>query len=145
MARGWADQAMSWQGLFTAADGRKQSNESYSKLFTDVKERIDLHMQPTIVFTSRGSPFTTHAVLVSHYETLPGGSLKLCLRDNNHSESRAATCRDNMMIDPGLGLVYSAWGEIGSAKLAHNDNADAAAQAASLERKCSDEKGCADN
>jgi hypothetical protein len=145
MAKGWADLAMSWQGLATTLDGRKQSNETYGKLFTEIKERIDMHMQPTIVFTSRGSPFQTHAVLVSHYETLPGGNLKLCLRDNNNPESRAATCQDSMVIDQSNGLEYSAWGDIGSAKLAHNENADAAAQAASLERKCSDEKGCSDN
>lgn len=145
MAKGWADQAMSWQGLFTAVDGRKQSNESYSRLFTEVKQRIDMHMQPTIIFTSRGSPFMTHAVLVSHYETLPDGRMKLCLRDNNNPEYRAATCQDSMMIDPSNGLEYSAWGDIGSAKLAHNENADAAAQAASLQRKCSREKGCADD
>jgi hypothetical protein len=145
MAKGWANQAMSWLGLFTAVDGSKQSNESYLRLFTEVKERIDMHMQPTIVFTSRGSAFVTHAVLVSHYETLPGGKLKLCLRDNNKPEERAASCEDSMVIDPTNGLEYSAWGEIGSAKLVHNENADATAQAASLERKCSDEKGCSDN
>ncbi len=145
MARGWADQAMSWQGLFTAVDGSQQSNESYSRLFADVKERIDMHMQPTIVFTSRGSPFMTHAVLVSHYETLPDGKLKLCIRDNNHPEFMAASCQDSMIIDPSNGLEYSAWGDIGSAKLAHNENADAAAQAASLQRKCSSEKGCAND
>lgn len=145
MATGWADLAMSWQGLSTALDGRKQSNETYGRLFSEIKERLDMHMQPTIVFTSRGSVFQTHAVLVSHYETLPGGRLKLCLRDNNNSEARAASCQDSMEIDPTNGLEYSAWGDIGSVKLAHNDNADAAAQAASLERKCSDEKGCAND
>jgi hypothetical protein len=144
MARSWADQAMSWQGLFTAADGSQQSNASYERLFAQVKERIDMHMQPTIVFTDRDSPFNTHAVLVSHYETLPDGRLKLCIRDNNHPEANAASCRDAMTIHPSRGLEYSApgWGPVGEAKIAHNENADAAAQAASLERKCQREKDC---
>ena len=143
VAQGWAKQAMSWQGLFTSIDGQQKSNETYQKLFRDVKERVDMHMQPTIVFTERKSPFMTHALLVSHYEVANDGQVKLCLRDNNYSEANAATCSDHMTIHPTNGLIYNRWGEIGSIKLAHNENADAAAQAESLKKKCQREKGCA--
>ncbi|MBY0517047.1 MAG: hypothetical protein K2P81_09075 [Bacteriovoracaceae bacterium] len=145
VAKGWADQAMSWQGLSTTLSGGQKSNQVYQELFNDVKERIDMNMQPTIVFTERGSPFMTHAVLVSHYEIQSNGQMKLCLRDNNHDESNAAKCEDNMTIDPNKGLIYSPsfWGEIGGIKVAHNENADANSQSESLRKKCQSEKGCA--
>lgn len=144
VAKSWASQAMSFQGLSIATGSGKQSNAHYTKFFKDVKERIDMNMQPTVVFTNRGSSFETHAALVSHYETLSNGQIKLCLRDNNNPESNAATCKDNMTIDPKKGLVYSdrSWGEIGDISIAHNEKSDATAQADSLRKKCQSEKGC---
>lgn len=144
VAKGWAKQAMSWQGLKTGLGGEKKSNQEYKKLFQEVKERIDMNMQPTIVFTGRGSKFYTHATLVSHYETMPDGQLKLCLRDNNNSELNASACADHMTIHPEKGLVYSdpMWGPIGSINVAHNENADSSAQAESLRKKCLSEKDC---
>jgi hypothetical protein len=61
--------------------GKRLSKEKYQALFNEVKESIDMNMRPTIVFTHRGAKFMTHAVLVSHYETLPDGSSRLCLRE----------------------------------------------------------------
>lgn len=144
VAKSWASQAMSFQGLNIASGSSRKPNAYYTKFFKDVKERIDMNMQPTVVFTGRGSAFQTHAILVSHYETLSNGQIKLCLRDNNNPESHAATCRDNMTIDPKKGLIYSdpIWGEIGDISIAHNEKSDATAQADSLREKCQSEKGC---
>ena len=144
VAKTWAKHAMSWQGLSLGLGSGQQSTEYYQKFFKDVKERIDMNMQPTVVFTGRGSSFYTHAALISHYETLPNGQIKICMRDNNVAESRARDCQDNMMIHPTKGLIYSnpMWGEIGTIKLAHNENSDATEQAASLRSKCKAERGC---
>lgn len=145
VATGWAEQAMSWQGLSTSLSSSQKSNSDYSEVFNDIKEKLDLNIQPTIVFTSRGSKFRTHAVLVSHYEKLNNGNLKLCIRDNNAPESNAAPCRDHMTIHPEKGLIYSRWGTIGGIKVAHNEKADANAQAISLREKCKSERGCGPN
>jgi hypothetical protein len=142
VAKSWADNAMSWQGLSSGFGSSKLSNEKYTKVFKDIKERIDMNMQPTIVFTSRGTNFYTHSVLVSHYEEFQDGSIKLCLRDNNNPESNSSACIDSMTIDPQNGLMYSDWGEIGSIRLAHNENPDANAQVASLKEKCKKERKC---
>lgn len=144
VAKSWSDNAMSWQGLATSLGSEKRTKEEYSKVFKDIKERIDLNMQPTIVFTSRGSKFYTHAVLVSHYEEIGNGKIKLCLRDNNNPESNAKTCQDSMTLDETNSLYYSdwGWGEIGAVKVAHNENADANAQEESLRKKCQKEKNC---
>ncbi len=144
VAKSWADQAMSWQGLKTGLSSGRKSNSDYQKVFRDVKERLDMNMQPTIVFTSRGSSFLTHAVLVSHYEVLQNGEIALCLRDNNNPETNAASCVDYTMISPTKGLVYSdpMFGEIGDITVAHNDKADASAQADALRKKCLTEKDC---
>ena len=142
VAKSWADNAMSWQALSSGLGSKILSNEKYTKVFSDIRERVDMNMQPTIVFTSRGSKFFTHAVLVSHYEELQDGSVKLCLRDNNNSELNASDCTDSMTIDPEKGLIYSAWGEIGSISVAHNENPDANAQVASLKEKCKKENKC---
>ncbi len=142
VAKSWADNAMSWQALSSGLGSAKLSNEKYRRAFSDIRERIDMNMQPTIVFTSRDSKFFTHAVLVSHYEKLQDGSVKLCLRDNNNSELNASDCTDSMTIDPEKGLIYSDWGEIGSISVAHNENPDANAQASSLKEKCKKEIKC---
>jgi hypothetical protein len=152
VANTWAKNAMSWQGIGTALSSKEQLTYTYELLFEDVKKRLDMNMQPTIVFTSRGSPFLTHATLISHYETLPDGGIILCVRDNNSSEQGAANCVNPMQIVPGKGLVYNGslttagkmigGMEVGGARLAHNENADALTQAESLRKKCSTERDC---
>lgn len=144
VAQTWADHAMSWQGLKTGLSSGRKSNSDYKKVFNDIKERIDMNMQPTIVFTSRGEAFQTHAVLVSHYQVLSNGEMALCLRDNNNPETNAELCEDFMVISPTKGLVYpgGTWGEIGDITIAHNDKADASAQADALRKKCLTEKDC---
>ena len=144
VAQTWADHAMSWQGVKTAIGTGQKSNADYKKIFSEVKERLDMNMQPTIVFTARGSNFLTHAVLVSHYEVLNNGDIALCLRDNNNPERNAASCADRMTINPTQGLVYSdpMFGKIGDINIAHNDKSDASAQADALREKCLKEKDC---
>lgn len=152
VANTWAKNAMSWQGLGTALSSKEQLTYTYELLIEDVKKRIDMNMQPTIVFTSRDSPFMTHATLISHYETSPDGGIILCVRDNNYSEQGAANCANPMKIVPGKGLVYNGsltqkgemigGMEVGGIRLAHNENADALTQAESLRKKCSSERDC---
>lgn len=145
VARSWSGRAMSWQGMRLATETRRKSNDHYRSEMQKIKDRIDLNMQPTIVFTARGgirSMGQTHAVLVSHYETQGDGSLKLCLRDNNYSESETQSCRNHMTFSEERGLQYNRWGEIGGFDIAFNDDDDAVAQARNLREKCQRENGC---
>ena len=145
VAKTWANEAMSWQGLGAITNARKQSQSKYQEVINQVKERIDLNMQPTIVFNPRGEGMYSHAVLVSHYETRPDGSVKLCIRDNNYPESNAQSCRDQMWLHPERGLVYDQGGgleDVGNITIAHNENADALSQSSSLRAKCRREKSC---
>jgi hypothetical protein len=141
VAKTWAKNAMSWQGLGTALTTKKQTDQNYERLFADVKSRLDMNLQPTIVFTYRSSSFHTHATLVSHYEMLPDGKMKLCLRDNNYREELNGLCNHSMQIDPTRGLLYQNK-EIGGVKIAHNENADTLAQAESLKQKCMNQRDC---
>ena len=142
VAEGWADQAMSWQGLGVSLGAKSKSDSKYQEILEATKERLDMNMQPTLVFTFKGQPFFTHASLVSHYEKLDDGSIKLCMRDNNFPESNAAECKDYMTLNKEGGLHHSAYGDIGSIKVAHNENKDAVIQAKALRKKCQDEKLC---
>lgn len=145
VAKTWANEAMSWQGLGAITNARKQSQRKYQELINQVKERIDLNMQPTIVFNPRGSGLFSHAVLVSHYEQNADGTIKLCIRDNNNRESNALDCRDRMWLDPVDGLKYqegASIDDVGNIVISHNENADAVSQASSLKVKCRKEKSC---
>jgi hypothetical protein len=142
VAEGWADQAMSWQGLGVSLGAKSKSDSKYQEILEATKERLDMNMQPTLVFTFKGQPFFTHASLVSHYEKLDDGSIKLCMRDNNFPESNAAKCEDYITLNKEGGLHHSYYGELGSIKVAHNENKDAVIQAKALRKKCQDEKKC---
>lgn len=144
IAKSWANNAMTFQGLGVSMQAFKRSDKYYEKVFNNIKERLDLNLQPTIVFTMRGAPFFTHAALVSHYETLSDGRLKLCIRDNNRPETKAITCEDNIIIDEEKGATYSSgwWGELGGLSIASNDIPDTLAQTKSLSRKCQKDKKC---
>jgi hypothetical protein len=145
VAKTWANEAMSWQGLGVVTNARKQSQKKYREFISQVKERVDLNMQPTIVFNPREVGVFSHAVLVSHYEERADGSIKLCIRDNNNSEENARSCRDNMWLHPEDGLKYDQRGyvkNVGNITIAHNENADAVSQSSSLRAKCRREKSC---
>lgn len=144
VAKTWASKAMTWQGLGTALSSKQQLHYTYELLFEDIKSRLDMNLQPTIVFTGRDSPFYTHATLVSHYETGSDGKMKICLRDNNYPEDFNRSCKNSMYLDPVKGLMYGNM-EVGGAKIAHNENADTLAQAESLKQKCLNDRECGDN
>jgi len=144
VAKTWASKAMSWQGLGTALSTKQQHQHTYELLFEDVKSRIDMNLQPTIVFTASSSAFYTHATLVSHYETKSDGKIKICLRENNYSENDNRQCKHSMHIDPVKGLMYGSM-EVGGAVIAHNENADTLAQAESLKQKCLNDRDCGQN
>lgn len=141
VAKSWASKAMSWQGLGTSLSTKQQLHYTYELLFEDVKSRIDMNLQPTIVFTARSSAFYTHATLVSHYETKSDGKIKICLRENNYSENDNRQCKHSMHLDPVKGLMYGSM-EVGGAEIAHNENADTLAQAESLKQKCLNDRDC---
>ena len=143
IAKEWANNAMTFQGLGTSLKSKPMSKEKNNQFVSKVKNKIDNHEQPQIVFTSSGYKFSTHTVLVSHYEK-EGQKTLLCLRDNNDPPEENSNCQNKMYVNNEGKLFYdsSMWGEIGGAKIAHNDNQDAMAQISSLHKKCKGDKDC---
>ncbi len=149
VAKSWANRAMSLQGMFTALKDSPMKRDESEALFQEVQNKIDTNQQPQIVFTDKDEKFKTHAVLVSHIEE-SDGMKKLCIRDNNESPFRNEFCENYMYISEEGSIVYNDdlnpsnryWGELGSVKLAHNDDSDAIEQFHSLREHCADQKDC---
>lgn len=139
----WADNAMTFQGLFTSLKSEPKSPAANREFFEDVKRKIDNHEQPQIVFTGRGYKFYTHAVLVSHYIVEDGKTI-LCIRDNNSDPEINHGCENKMYINEQGVVEYDnwMWGELGDIKIAHNDNREALSQMNALHDKCQADKGC---
>ncbi len=146
VARSWADRAMSMQGMLTALQDSPMKKDESQELFSTIEGKIKNFQQPQIVFTEKGNKFKTHAVLVSHIEVVDGKK-RLCIRDNNLPPFTNLTCQNYMVTNDDGGIVYNdgpypSWGELGSVKLAHNDNPDALEQYHSLRTHCSETKDC---
>lgn len=144
----WADNAMTFQGLFTSLKSTPQSREDNEEFFRDVKRKIDNHEQPQIVFTRNNAKFMTHAVLVSHY-IQEGDQTILCIRDNNYGAQSNQNCENRMTMNTDGSVNYESsnpynfdWGKLGGLKIAHNDNREAVTQMNRLHKKCEDDKGC---
>lgn len=143
VATTWANNAMTFQGLFTSLKDSPRSREHNENFMRDVKRKIDNHEQPQIVFTGKGSKFATHAVLVSHYEVVDGKTI-LCIRDNNSDPVKNESCGNKIYLKEDGSVYYEAfgWGDIGDIKIGHNDNRETLSQVNSLHKRCSSEKGC---
>jgi hypothetical protein len=143
VATTWANNAMTFQGLFTSLKDSPMSREDNESFISSVKRKINNNEQPQIVFTDKGSKFDTHAVLVSHY-IVEDGKTVLCVRDNNSDPFKNYSCQNKMYLQENGTLYYEAfgWGELGAAKIGHNDNRETVSQVDSLHKKCSEEKGC---
>ena len=141
----WADNAMTFQGLFTAFDSFSNKREENEEFFKQVKSKLDNFQQPQIVFTFKNLATLTHASLVSHYYEQNGKTI-LCLRDNSDSVSDNVKCKNKMYLNkdgtirneltPSMSL------DIGDIKIAHNDNREAVAQMNSLHKRCKRDKDC---
>lgn len=144
MSETWAEKAMSWQGVAVASGSKAKSKSYYEGVLKNVKEKLEVGVQPTVVFTKKGSPFLTHAVLVSHIVKDKRGNDKYCLRDNNHSDHYNAQCWNYLKLSADGTLSYpdSYFGELGDIKVAHNEEADMVAQADSLRERCLSDKDC---
>lgn len=144
MSETWADQAMSWQGVAVAAGAKAKSKSYYQNFLKNVKEKLEVGVQPTVVFTKKGSPFLTHAVLVSHIVKDERGNEKYCLRDNNDSDRDNARCLNYLHLSDQGVLSYpnSIFRALGDIKVAHNEEADMVAQANSLRERCLSDKDC---
>lgn len=145
VAHSWANRAMSTSGLGIAVKSGAMDKGDSNEFFKKVTEKIDQNQQPQIVFTKKGSPMYTHAVLVSHYTKDKFGNTTLCIRDNNRSRSyleNSANCADKMTIKSDGSIRYSAWGNLGGVEVAFNDNPDALTQLNNLKEHCDEEKGC---
>jgi len=141
VAHSWADRAMSFQGLATTLSSSKMKRSSSKNFINQVVNKIDNNQQPQIVFTKEGHRGMTHTVLVSDYIKREGETI-LCIRDNNLSPRSNSRCANKMYMSKDGSMYYSAWGSLGKATVADNDNTDALEQFESLKAKCSKDKGC---
>ena len=111
-------------------------------MFYELKEKIDSHQQPQLLFNEEGNALKSHVALISHYEIDSKGEMILCVRDNNYDPLLNQACMHRMYLDDDGHVRYSEWGKMGKVKLAHNDNADALKQFNSLYERCQSEYDC---
>lgn len=149
VAENWADKAMSWQGIGLTLSSEPAEGWDNREVFREIQERLDMHIQPAILFNDRGSSTAAHIVTVAYYERLQNGETKLCINDNNEDPKKNENCENFMMINTNGVIYYSAWkdgtageGDLGGFELAHDTNANVVAQSNSLVKKCKRDKDC---
>lgn len=145
VAKTWANHAMSWQGLSVGLGADKKSKGYYQSVLHEVKEKLELGVQPTVVFTNHGEKFATHALLVSHVKRDASGKEIYCLRDNTKKEIFNAACLNYLTLNDKGELTYpgSKYYEVlGDIKIAHNEDSDMVAQAQALKERCQKDKDC---
>lgn len=142
VAETWAKNAMSFQGLINISSSKPSKREDNEKMFYELKEKIDSHQQPQLLFNEEGNALKSHVALISHYEIDSKGEMILCVRDNNYDPLLNQACMHRMYLDDDGHVRYSEWGKMGKVKLAHNDNADALKQFNSLYERCQSEYDC---
>lgn len=137
----WGKNAMSAKGLTTAMGSTPMEKEDSIKFVDQIVDKLNNHQQPQIVFTKAGSRFETHTILISHYEK-KNGATYLCARDNNYYPNNNKSCQYKIYRNTKGSITYSAWGELGSVTLAHNDHSDGIEQYKALLAHCKKSKGC---
>lgn len=145
VAKSWAKHAMSWQGLAVGMGTEKKSKSYYQSALSGIKEKLDLGVQPTILFTTKGEKFETHAVLASHIKKDDDGRDKYCLRDSNKEVMLNADCKNYLKLNDKGELTYtrSEYTEVlGDIQMAHNEESDMVAQAQALKERCRKDKDC---
>lgn len=138
----WAKRAMSFQGLKVALGSSSMSEKENQEFIANIKTRLDAHMQPQIVFTKKGDRFKTHTLLIGSSYQEENGQTILCARDNNYDPESNQNCENKIFVGPDGELVYDMWGELGSARIAHNDSSDALIQRKALSDRCAKVKDC---
>lgn len=145
VARLWADKAMSIQGLNLAVQDQPKPRTHNERFIQDVKRRLSLNIQPTIVFTYSNVKFLTHATLVSETRMIAGQEV-LCVRDNGLSEELNAACRNYIFMTEDGKLAYNVnsfyASVLGGIDIAFNDDRDALTQAKNLTERCKKDKDC---
>lgn len=141
VATSWASRAMSFQGLGIVLSSSPDSEQENRERLNEIMRKIDNNQQPQILFNSNGSATSAHVVLVSNYVREDDGTVSLCIRDNNLSPDSNHRCHNKLQLRNGS-FHYSAWGDLGKVKIAHNDNADTLDQFESLKRHCSVKYNC---
>lgn len=170
VATSWADRAMTFSAAAVAVSAKPMSEKWTNRFINDVEEKIKLNQQPQVVFTKKNDTLVTHTLLISHIKE-ERGIKKLCVRDNNVSryaleydegsagykkvinpelEKKSVDCKSYMVKKDDGSLeyidskdpLYRNWGDLGFAKVGHNDDADALEQYENLLEKCNSDKGC---
>lgn len=145
VAKTWASHAMSWQGLSVGLSTEKKSKSYYQNTLSEIKEKMELGVQPTILYTVQGEKFATHALLASHLAKDDNGKEKLCLRDSNKNEALNGGCLNYLTLNDKGELTYtrSTYTEVlGDIQMAHNEESDMVAQAQALKERCRKDKDC---
>ncbi|MFN7685393.1 MAG: hypothetical protein ACK5QT_08285 [Oligoflexia bacterium] len=140
----WGEKAMSFNALGAALASKAMSPRESLALVADIQSRLKVYQAPQLVFTLRGSPFETHAVLVHEVRQLKRGTrtwTRICLRENGFPAEHRQDCPAyiDRLAD---GSLEGSYGEIGGAQIAGNENADTVEQLHSLRERCGRQKGC---
>lgn len=138
VARAWANEAMSFQGLGMVLNSEVDRSKRVDKVLTRLMDRINQGISPQIIFTAKGYKGFTHAVLVSDFK-VKDESVILCLRDNNYSIKNNKDCANKMTFTKKNGkysINYGPWGAIGGVRFGHNEDKDFIKQIKNVRRFC---------
>lgn len=139
----WADKAMTLSGASIALKAGKMTPEAAAAVVADIKRRTTRYQSPQMVFTVKGKPGYTHALLVSEVRKDSAGNSLICLRDNNDEVWLRSRCQNYFLVKKSgeISAKYH-YGEIGGVVIGGNENSDTVAQIHSLVAKCRGDKKC---
>lgn len=139
----WADKAMTLSGATIALKAGTMAPAAAAAVVADIKRRTTHYQSPQMVFTVKGQPGFTHALLVSEVREDSEGNSIICLRDNNDDVWLRSRCQNHFVVKKS-GEIHSKYlyGDIGGIAIGGNENSDTVAQIHSLVAKCRADKKC---
>ena len=144
VAKTWADNAMSFNGLSAGLDTSGMTKDKSDLLLKDLKERVTNHQSPQLIITSKEQKFMTHVILVSDVQEV-NGEKRICLNDNNYTSLVNEKCRSYIRVGKDGSMNYSNWGslgELGTVQVTKNEDTDTVKQVDALVKHCRGQRSC---
>lgn len=150
VAKQWAKEAMTFEGLGISLNSKVDSNKRIEKILNKLKLRIDQGISQQLIFTYNLYKFITHAVLVYKYIE-DGNNLTLCIRDSMRIPLPKESCQNKMTFEINsktnkYQIIYNNWGliggPVGGIRLGPNDDEQAIDQIKNLSTYCRQKLRC---
>lgn len=144
VAKTWADNAMSFNGLSAGLDTAGMTLDKSDLLFKNLKERVTNHQSPQLIITSKEQKFMTHVFLVSDVQEV-NGEKRICLNDNNYPVRMNKKCNTYIRVTKDGRMLYPEWGslgELGTVQVTKNEDTDTVKQVDALVKHCRGQRSC---